>query len=103
MHLLRELCLSSCSQQIKVKNQSSSEEKWNLANIETAGFKKQYAFFHNLRQLDDADPSGLAEAINGPVVETRTGTDFSSGTLQETGNPLDMAIEGDGFFILRWW
>ena len=47
------------------------------------------------------DFSLLAEAINGPIVDVFSGTDFSIGQLKETGNPLDLALTGEGFFVVE--
>ena len=59
----------------------------NLANTSTAGFKADREF------------NGLyAEQL--PVVENRW-TDYSQGVLLPTGNSLDLAISGDGFFALN--
>lgn len=58
----------------------------NLANATTDGFKAQRVF---ARLLNDALPSPDAR------------TDHSSGTLRPTGEPLDLALKGDGFFVVR--
>ena len=59
----------------------------NLANTGTAGFKADREF------------SGLFEQ-ELPVIE-RQWTDFSQGTVIPTGNPLDLALSGKGFFALN--
>lgn len=67
----------------------------NLANAQTAGFKKDRLDFRNTldaSMLANADPQRRA------VEEMRT--DFSQGQLQKTDNPLDFAIEGEGFFVI---
>ncbi len=62
----------------------------NLANVSTGGFKKEIAVFH----------SGGQNQSNGePVVFTATS--FVQGALRRTDNPLDMAIEGEGFFVVE--
>jgi flagellar basal-body rod protein FlgF len=71
----------------------------NLANITTVGFKKQVAVTH-------AFNDHLQAAVVGNGVSTRaaprpmvtTITDQSSGALKHSGNPMDVAIEGDGYF-----
>jgi len=73
----------------------------NVANINTTGFKGQKPYFQ-VRELGaDGEFSQLAEAITGPVVDVRSGTDFSIGQLKETGNPLDLALTGEGFFVVE--
>jgi flagellar basal body rod protein FlgG len=58
----------------------------NLANVNTDGFKGERAF---ARLLDG----------NLPVVDTAT--DLKTGAISATGNPLDVAISGDGFFVVQ--
>lgn len=72
----------------------------NVANINTAGFKGQRPFF-KVRENTEEGYSTLAEAINAPVVDVFSGTDFSIGQLKETGNPLDLALTGEGFFVVE--
>jgi len=74
----------------------------NLANASTAGYKKDaesYSLYVSQAALDsgaDADPV----TATLPVIE-RNWTDFSPGSLQPTGNPLDMALSGEGFFSVQ--
>ncbi|REJ66879.1 MAG: flagellar basal-body rod protein FlgG [Planctomycetota bacterium] len=80
----------------------------NLANVNTVGFKKARANFEDLfyRQVrlpgvDDQSgggptPTGIAVGLGSRVSSTQT--DFQQGAFQTTGNQLDVAIEGDGFF-----
>lgn len=64
----------------------------NLSNASTAGYKRQVAFSAALEGCAAAAPC-LAE----PVWRF----DFSQGQLRETGQPLDLAIDGPGLFQLR--
>jgi flagellar basal-body rod protein FlgF len=57
----------------------------NLANASTDGFKGERAF---ARMLGDSLPVA------------QTATDTRAGTLRETGNPLDLALKGDGYFVV---
>lgn len=83
----------------------------NLANVNTTGFKKTRAEFQDLlyetiRPYGNTQRSGL-EPLN--EVQIGSGTElvattkqFSQGTLNQTGNTFDMAINGEGFFqVLR--
>ncbi len=80
----------------------------NLANLNTAGFKTSRVSFANelTQTLKPAlAPSGGLGGRN--PIEVGTGAtvssidkDFSQGTLSPTGRPLDLALQGDGFFIL---
>lgn len=64
----------------------------NLANVNTAGFKKQKAVF------EDAMPNPFGPRVfallDGIV------TDMSQGVMENTGRRLDVAISGDGFFTV---
>lgn len=67
----------------------------NLANVSTTGYKKAMVSFESLlrgeKQRTDAN------GINYSRV-AKSSTDFSAGPLKDTGNPLDAAIHGEGFF-----
>lgn len=75
----------------------------NLANVNTVGFKPDVASFKarlaEAIQVGDAmhGDRSLNDVGGGTNVHTTT-TDFTAGRLQETGNPLDMAIISGGFF-----
>ncbi len=82
----------------------------NLANSATNGYKRSHAVFEdlmyqNLRQAGaNADeqstlPTGLQLGLGvRPVATTRN---FSQGSLQLTNNPLDLAVNGNGFFQIQ--
>jgi flagellar basal-body rod protein FlgF len=74
----------------------------NLANLNTAGFKEDNAFFTCLKQsLDGSQGSeNLNEAINQSV-HTRSALNVSGGSLTPTGRDLDIAIEGSGFLVIE--
>jgi flagellar basal-body rod protein FlgG len=79
----------------------------NLANVSTNGFKRSRAVFEDLlyqtlRQPGAQSsqqtqlPSGLQLGTGArPVASERI---YTQGNLQQTGNPLDLAIQGNGFF-----
>jgi flagellar basal-body rod protein FlgF/flagellar basal-body rod protein FlgG len=74
----------------------------NLANISTAGFRGQQPTFRSEfagAQFASANP--LNRAINDFTMLGGTRLDLSAGNLQPTGNPLDVALEGDGFFAVQ--
>ena len=79
----------------------------NLANVSTTGFKRANAVFEdlmyqNLRQVGSSSseqsqlPTGLHLGLG--VRTVATSRSFSQGSLQQTGNNLDIAIQGNGFF-----
>jgi flagellar hook protein FlgE len=72
----------------------------NLANLNTTGFKASTLSFHDL--VTQSLGAGLGETqvgfgVNAPI----TLRQFSQGAIQSTGAPLDAAIQGDGFFVIR--
>jgi len=74
----------------------------NVANISTTGYRGQQPMFHSLlasagQQLSDP----LNHAINDFGVLEGSRTDLSTGNLERTGNSLDLAIEGKGFFAIQ--
>ena len=79
----------------------------NLANVSTNGYKRSRAVFEDLlyqtlRQPGAQSsqttmiPSGLQ--VGTGVRPVATARNFAQGNLQQTGNPLDVAINGQGFF-----
>ncbi len=79
----------------------------NLANVNTHGFKKSRAEFEDLmyqtmeiagavNQGGNRIPTGMQVGLGVKPVTVHKF--FSQGTFQNTGNPLDVAIEGRGFF-----
>lgn len=72
----------------------------NLANLNTPGFKASTVSFHDL--VTQSLGAGLGETQVGFGVATPvTLRQFSQGAIQTTGAPLDAAIQGDGFFIVK--
>jgi len=69
----------------------------NLANANTTGFKRDNAFDNELISASSLLRDGTVDPTEKDVNEMTT-TDFSQGTLQQTNNPLDVAIDGQGFF-----
>jgi flagellar basal body rod protein FlgG len=58
----------------------------NLANVSTDGFKAQRVF---------------ARLLDGVRPVAQTTSDLSTGMLRSTGNTMDAAIDGDGFFVVK--
>jgi flagellar basal-body rod protein FlgG len=78
----------------------------NLANATTVGFKPDQVFTRQrlperLEAGAVADPQLLLERLGGGVALMPTGLDQSQGSLLETSNDLDVAIEGEGFLVVR--
>ncbi|NOZ87037.1 MAG: flagellar basal-body rod protein FlgG [Deltaproteobacteria bacterium] len=82
----------------------------NLANVNTVGFKRSRADFEDLLYHTYRAPG--TKSARGVEIPTglqvgrgtrpvATSREFSTGELRNTGNPLDLAIEGKGFFQVR--
>lgn len=65
----------------------------NIANSNTIGFRAESVEFHSLVSQTGEEP------VNFPTVATLHPSG-ENGSLQNTGNPLDMAISGDGWFAI---
>jgi flagellar basal-body rod protein FlgG len=80
----------------------------NLANSNTTGYKRQDAEFEDLLYQNVRGPALTGTGQTAPTgVQVGLGVRvvavqrlFSQGALQQTGNPLDVAIEGQGFFTV---
>ncbi|RME08651.1 MAG: flagellar hook-basal body protein, partial [Aquificota bacterium] len=77
----------------------------NLANADTPAFKRDLLLASlwetpGGQRIQDTDPQNPTNNFLYPVVE-RVFTDLSQGAIRQTGNPLDLAIEGRGFFAVR--
>ncbi len=70
----------------------------DLANVNTNGYKHERVAFRDLLYVDDA--SGNVHSGAGAGV-TNIGRGFAQGSMRETGNSLDVAIEGQGFLRVR--
>lgn len=75
----------------------------NLSNINTAGFKQDKLIF----RIPD-EPSGGTETTEQgsslyslPPLPSGTSIDFSQGDLKRTEHPLDLALDGNGFFAIE--
>jgi flagellar basal-body rod protein FlgG len=76
----------------------------NLANANTVGFKRQDATFEDLLYQTVTAPGGSAPAgvqLGTGARVVSTPRSFTQGSVQQTGKPLDLAIEGSGFFAVQ--
>jgi flagellar hook protein FlgE len=68
----------------------------NVANTNTVGFKQSRAVF------EDVLGSAIGtNAVGAGVRMQRTQQIFAQGNLQNTGQPTDLALSGDGFFVVK--
>jgi len=79
----------------------------NLANINTVGFKPDRPSTRQREAVRAEDgvwnlPSNaMLEKLGAGVLLSPNTTSFGQGVIRETGNPLDVAIRGEGFFVVQ--
>lgn len=71
----------------------------NLANMTSSGFKTERLVAREISEKPAAatDSPKDIEFVGAWMVQR----DFSTGSIEQTGNPLDVAIEGEGFFVVQ--
>src|SRR6202044_2835452 len=93
------------AQQLNVDNIAN-----NLANANTAGYKSRRAQFQDLLYQNMVQPgsaAGQATVVPSGLqlgLGTRTASNeiiFTQGNFSETDNPLDLVIQGNGFFQIK--
>jgi flagellar basal-body rod protein FlgF len=72
----------------------------NIANANTTGYKRASVFERNLvdARANFYNVAGDVEQNDPPIGSYY---DYSVGNIQQTSNPLDLALEGKGFFVLQ--
>jgi flagellar basal-body rod protein FlgF/flagellar basal-body rod protein FlgG len=73
----------------------------NLANAQTAGYRAEREYFRSILLDPLAGNSQLGGTVNNFGVLGGDHLDMAQGVLTPTGNPLDLAIEGQGFFAVQ--
>ena len=73
----------------------------NLANAQTPGYRAEREYFRSVLLGPDALDSQLGRTVNNFGLLGGDRLDMGQGALTATGNPLDLAIEGEGFFQVQ--
>jgi flagellar basal-body rod protein FlgG len=82
----------------------------NIANVNTSSFKRNRVNFRSLLYSTLREPGATTAAnqMNPTGLQIGSGTEVSSsiklflqGDLEQTGNPLDLAVQGEGFFRIN--
>ncbi|MGA2534426.1 MAG: flagellar basal-body rod protein FlgF [Terracidiphilus sp.] len=74
----------------------------NLANASTVGFRSEHNVFSSvLASASGASGTVLNRAMNSFGIMSGTSMDQTQGTLQKTGNDLDVAIQGSGYLVVQ--
>lgn len=78
----------------------------NLANVNNTGFKKDQGLQSSFKEIILSRIEGNGQTV--PLGKTGSGvalnesyTDYTQGSIRETGNDLDLAIEGSGFYMVQ--
>ncbi|RJX34183.1 MAG: flagellar basal-body rod protein FlgF [Oxalobacter sp.] len=67
----------------------------NLANVTTSGFRAQIDSFRAVPVISEGLPTRTF------VVDATVGTNFESGVIHQTGNPMDVAVHGKGWIAVQ--
>jgi len=73
----------------------------NLANAQTPGYRAEREYFRSALLGPDALDSQLGETVNNYGLLGGDRLSMAQGAIEQTGNPLDLAIEGQGFFMVQ--
>jgi len=73
----------------------------NLANAQTPGYRAEREYFRSYLMDAEAEPSQIGMAVNRFGMLGGDRLSLKQGPIQRTGNPLDVAIEGEGFFAVE--
>ncbi|HWQ78027.1 MAG TPA: flagellar hook-basal body protein [Anaerovoracaceae bacterium] len=80
----------------------------NIANASTAGYKSQATVEssfgeHLINRMSELESVAKKDIGSWSYITVNSSeyTDFSQGSLESTGRPVDMAINGDGFFLVE--
>lgn len=88
---------------LMARSQSLDQVANNLANVNTPGYRAQHDSFRALLASSSGSMhlTSLNQAVNSFSVLSDGRTDLSQGSMEKTGNDLDLAIEGHGFFAVQ--
>lgn len=94
MYIQNNLGLTESTETMLAQSRRLNQISNNLANVDTAGYKKEDITFWEMLYSTDHQRSRVGKAIHDV-------TDMQPGAIKETGNPLDFAIGGTGFFKVQ--
>ncbi len=75
----------------------------NIANVNTSGYKEDRINFKGFELINSSDVQEINQNTPKVLLPISLGTkpDFTAGNMQYTGNKLDVALEGDGYFSIK--
>lgn len=87
---------------LRAQSQALEVVAHNLANLSTVGYRGEQSTFQSLMAVSHPTvPNVLNLATNNYGVMEGAHMDTSAGNLQPTGNPMDVGIEGQGYFVIQ--
>jgi flagellar basal-body rod protein FlgF/flagellar basal-body rod protein FlgG len=86
---------------LEARTQALDLAATNLANASTPGYRAEQEYFRSVLLGPDAADSQLGQTVNNYGLLGGDRLNLAQGALQQTGNPLDLAIEGEGFFMVQ--
>ena len=86
---------------LEARTQALDTAAANLANAQTPGFRAEREFFRSVLLGPGGADSQLGETVNNYGLLGGDRLSMVQGALVETGDPLDLAIEGQGFFMFE--
>lgn len=86
---------------LQARTQALDTAAANLANTETTGYRAEREYFRSVLLGPDREDSQLGSALNRFGLLGGDRLSMMQGPLERTGNPLDLGIEGEGFFGIR--
>lgn len=93
--------LIGVSRQTALRNDLSMTAN-NLANMNTTGFKAQRLLFEEyLMPVAEASTFQPGDQVYSYVLDYGYASNFSAGSISLTGNPLDVALQNDGFMVVE--
>lgn len=84
---------------LKSNSEAMSVTGNNISNSNTVGFKSSATLFSDVLSASISSASGSSQVGRGVQIST-VSTTFSQGSFQSTSSATDLAIEGDGFFMV---
>ena len=83
------------------RNQALDIAATNLANSGTRGYRAEQEFFRSVLMGPDGMDSQMGRTVNNYGLLGGDRLNMAQGQIDQTGNPLDLAIEGEGFFMVQ--
>ena len=94
MFIKNRLGLIESVETMLAQTQRLNQTSNNLANVDTAGYKKDNVTFWEMLYTTSSNQQRVGKAL-------QVATEHQAGPIEQTGNPLDLAINGEGFFKIQ--